>query len=104
MRYTGPHQQLLAGHCEDPDGAIVLPLATRIWPPRFGRLHLNHYAAKSRQQALDKIARGRPMQPNNPARLRSASYIDKFDLNDVEDRSILRHSAIVRRQMAAIDG
>lgn len=103
VRYTGPHQQLIVGQYEDPNGAIVFPLATRVWPPHLHGLRVNHYAVKSQEQALRKIERGRPMAGNSQRRFRDSSYITKFDINTVEDTSAAVVAPAIRKTLAQLE-
>lgn len=102
VRYTGPHQQLVLGTYEDPEGRTVFPLATRLWPPRHGVLRVNHYAVKSREQAERKLARGRPTAGHNQKRFRDPSYIAKFDINTVIDRSPAEFAPAVRHVLSGL--
>ncbi len=102
VRYSGPHQQLLFGHYEDPEGNRVFPLAKRVYPPRLGLVRLHHYAIKSREQSDRKLARGRPIAAGNRAKFRDQSYVEWNDINEVDDTSMHRFAPAVRAALSEI--
>jgi len=59
-------------------------------PPSFEIAQVNHYALRSLDSYLVKRARGRA---NHSHHVLGLEYWDKFDRNDVEDRSIRRYEA-----------
>jgi glycosyltransferase involved in cell wall biosynthesis len=49
-------------------------------------LALHHYITKSRAQCMRKIARGRPRPSSSSTKYRPASYFDRYDRNERDDR------------------
>ncbi len=100
IAYLSAHEQLMLGRIEDAMGRPVVPMDRKIDPPRHEGLKLHHYALKSREQALRKLARGRPFPDSYAFKFRDESYISRYDLNDVEDRSAQRFAPAIRRRLA----
>lgn len=96
----GVHRPEGLGHAVDGNGvqAALPPGTVAATPaPRYGMAQINHYALGSAQNFLVKAARGRPNRSDEPIGL--DYWIDR-NLNDVEDRRILRHAPAVRDQIA----
>jgi hypothetical protein len=90
IHIINPHQFLMDGLTVRGDGEAVMLFQGKENPPEQDDIRIHHYAVKSHAQWRAKKERGRPLQADDPRRLRDDSYFKDNDLNDVEDRSILR--------------
>ncbi len=67
--------------------------------PRYAMAQINHYALGAMESFLVKVARGRPNHTGDPIDL---AYWSDRNLNDVEDRRILRHQGAVAERVAML--
>lgn len=68
--------------------------------PDAGKLVINHYFTKSREEWTRKRTRGQATEPvDSSARLRPDDHFATHDINDVEDRSLAAQAGRVREEM-----
>jgi hypothetical protein len=62
------------------------------------KIRINHYIVKSREEFLEKSARGDAiMRRNDPNYIRGESYFKAYDRNDVPDATMNRYAAPVKK-------
>lgn len=82
----------------DPVGRLGGTLLTST-APRYGLAQINHYALGSVEGFLVKVDRGKP---NHSSEQTGLDYWIDRDLNDVDDRRILRHADATDRSLAEL--
>jgi hypothetical protein len=99
LRALSPHQFAVLGHQVDGDGKEVLPLAGRLAAPSLGRIALNHYIVRSREDFEQKKVRGRLLDSHRPLDHEFKGYFEAYDRNEVLDRSAWRYVPAIQKAM-----
>ena len=99
IRALSPHQFAVVGPQVDGDGNEVLPLAGRLAAPSLGRIALNHYIVRSREDFAQKKARGRLIDSRRPLDHDFEGYFETYDRNDVLDRSARRYVPAILKEI-----
>lgn len=83
------------------DGSPPPPRFRGVWEHVIYRdgMAIHHYATKSREQCMKKIARGRPLPTSSGEKYRPPSYWERNDLNDKGDRRAARIIKPIRKQV-----